>query len=337
VKAAFIVSTATALLLSSSAALMADTITLTNGREIYGRFVRETKTALLMRIGGGGILEVKKSDIATYTEDDNIGLDYGKGGVPLEAPKEAKGDGDKEQAGEEKGPEKAGSKEAGDWQSQLPEAAKSLTEKQKKKLLAELEKLRPMSEEYLAATKPSDEEAALIAGYVKSMGYRRKAGNRGRRNVAADNLAKLGLKALPAAVKLLDDANPYQRMSAAKVIAEIAGKDEAWSFYTFHFKLDQTLTKLVGEQSAALSFGIRAEANKCLEGLTGKKTGFEPNNDQFRSRAQAESVRNWQTHFNKARKSYDKSEEKRAKAWEKALKTWKTGKSSKTSKSKKSR
>src|SRR6516225_1138513 len=62
------------LVAAPAARVHADTITLKNGREVNGKIVDEKKDFVMFKVLQGTI-KILKRDIATFTEDDNIGLD----------------------------------------------------------------------------------------------------------------------------------------------------------------------------------------------------------------------------------------------------------------------
>ena len=58
-------------LLAAASPVVADTVTLKNGREIHGKLVSEGKNEVRLRTAGGTIT-IPRADIATFNENDFI-------------------------------------------------------------------------------------------------------------------------------------------------------------------------------------------------------------------------------------------------------------------------
>jgi hypothetical protein len=306
-----------------SGSALADTAILKNGREIHGRMIRETKTFIEMRIAQGGRIRIRKVDIATFTENDNFGFDYGQGGKAKKpvntGEKESDAKAEKPSTPKEDAQPKS-EKEL--FKETLPKASKRLNEKQQKKLLDKLFELRAPKLAFLPGTKPSAKESQEIKALFKTMGYSRKAGNRGVRDQAVAKLAAYGVKVLPGVAAGMDDSNVWRRRNTLRLIAKIAKNDDAWAFYNSHFKISQKLISLVVDQSDELSFSVRSAANTSLTKLSGKSVKFIENSDQFRTRGQVTARDKWELLFAKRADVYKASEAERAGKYKKLLKDW---------------
>lgn len=312
----------------------ADTATLRNGREIHGKLIRETKSYIELRIAQGGKMRIRKSDIATFTENDNYGLEYGKGGVA----KDPKGSSKKDGAGDT-GKSKVPSPKTGapktpeeEFRASLPTPSEDWKDEDLKKMFATLYSSRDPKDVFLKNTTASSSEATEIKKLITEMGYTRKAGNRGIRDQAVGKLTKFGAKVLPALVKSISGGNFYLKRNACRVISKIAKSDAEWSFYNQHFKISDSIIPLLAEQSSELSFTVRNSANEALVKIAGKGVGFVANNDQFRTAGQLAAQSKWKEAMSAAKKIYEKSQLERETKYKKALTDWEDGPAEETKK-----
>lgn len=252
-----------------SSAAQADTCTMRDGREIHGRLIHENRDYVFLRIADGGTLRIERELIVSFVENDNYGFDYGRGGIDPATPAgAAAGAGTGSSTGPSTGsgssgataPKAAGSadqKALEAFAAKLPKPSEKLSELDRQTLLERLYAARPQSEEWLEKTKATGDENLTIDQLARKMGVARKVGNRGARDLAADQLAAFDVKALPALSKALSDSSPYARRNAALVITKIIKKNEpAWAFYLSHFKLGDRLVANVSEQADIYSYAV---------------------------------------------------------------------------------
>ncbi|MDF1660439.1 MAG: hypothetical protein P1V97_01620 [Planctomycetota bacterium] len=307
----------------------ADTATLRNGREIHGKLIRETKSYIELRIAQGGKMRIRKSDIATFTENGNYGLEYGKGGVAKDPKSSDKKDGTEDGVDKGQTPnsaDKGKPKTAEDaFRASLPKPSSDWKDEDLSKMFATLYASRKPEDSFLPKTQASSTESEEIKRLIGAMGYSRKAGNRGVRDQAVDKLAKFGVKALPAVVKSISGGNYYLKRNACRVIAKIAKVDAEWAFYDQHFKISDTIIPLLNEQSSELSFTVRNAANQALVKIAGKGVGFIENTDQFRTAAQLAAQGKWKESSTASKKSYEKAQLEREKTYKKTLLDWEDG------------
>jgi hypothetical protein len=317
-------------LIVMSGTVFADTATLRNGREIHGRLIVETSKFIELRIAQGGRMRIMKEDIATFTENDNHGQNYGKGGV--KSPRSRNGSSGKKSGGvkgsrkkvDSKKPRVKDAKEL--FRDSLPKASRSLKAEEKEKLLEKLFSLRDPKGAYLSLTVANAEENEELTQLFKDIGYARKAGNRGLRGQALEKLKKFGVKALPKAIEgLKNKSNVYVRRNSLRCITHMVEKGERWGFYNSHFGISEGALGLLVDQAHDLSFGVRSAANDLLKKTAGEGVGFIGNTDQFRTANQLESKKNWTKVIQSAEKSYKRDQEKRREKFEEALSEWKEG------------
>lgn len=306
-----------------------DTATLRNGREIHGKLIRETKSYIELRIAQGGKMRIRKSDIATFTENENYGLDYGKGGKARDPKAPSKEGGSENSA--EKGNPPSSTKKGQDktpeqeFRASLPKPSEDWKDADLKKLFDTMYGARDPKLVFLPKTEASASESQEIGKLISAMGYARKAGNRGIRDQAVEKLSKMGVKVLPQLVKSMSGGNFYLKRNACRVISKIAKSDAEWQFYDQHFKISEAVIPLVTEQSNELSFTVRNAANAALVKIAGKSVGYVENNDQFRTAAQLTAQTKWKEVSSAAKKSYEKFQLEREKIYKKALADWEDG------------
>lgn len=306
------------LILVASGLARADTVTLTNGREMHGRLVKETRDFIMLEVNAG-VIRIEKTKIATYTRNRNYGRGYGVGGVPL-PPKPTVEDPKPKPKPKKDEPKK----DLPAWRKALPEPHESLSEEQRAELLKALEDSRPVKDEYLKAAEEGD-DAARIRDLFNLMGYSRKVGNRGIREQSRKELEAFGVKNLERLAANLDSPNFYKRMNTVKLLRSLATKSDEWTWYLYHFKLHEKLINAVGEQLDLGSYVIRDEADAALRALTGQSSAFQGNGDQFRTREQARAQQEWRAYFAKAEPAFKAAQKTRAETYQKALETWKNG------------
>jgi hypothetical protein len=323
-----------AFVLLGSSPAQADTCTMRDGREIHGRLIRETKDHVFLRIADGGTLRIEREFVVSFVENDNYGFDYGRGGIdPASTAATPTAAGAKSETGSGSSgataPKTAGSadqKALEAFAAKLPKPSEKLSELDRQTLLERLYAARPQSDEWLEKTKASGDETLTIDQLAKKMGVARKVGNRGARDLAADQLAAFDAKALPALSKALSDRSPYARRNAAQVITKILKRTEpAWAFYLVHFKLGERLVANVAEQADIYSYAVRDASNTALEAIFGGSIGFEPNSDQFRTPGQAECAATWANKWTARQKEFALNEAARAKEYDSLLEGWKQG------------
>lgn len=331
-------------LVFSAGSVFADTVTLKNGREIRGRLVKENKDFIFVKVQSGGVIRIEKNSVVTFTEDERDGSSYvptkpmatGSSAVAKEERNDSEGDKgtssatggstagststkDSSSSGSSTGAEKK------DWESSLPEAHASLSEKDKADLLKVLRENRDRSEELLKATKASKEEQTKIDADYKDLGYARKAGNRGRRDQARERLKGQGLKSLPKVMEGFSRGNYYVRYHSLLLLKELVSKTDDWEWYAYHYKLPGMCLQAMKDQSETTSFGVRNEANAVLVKLFGESKGYVNNQDQFRSRSQILADQSWTQHCTTWRQAYTKKLEDMKKKYNEALEKWKNG------------
>jgi hypothetical protein len=219
-----------------------------------------------------GTIKILKRDIATFTEDDNIGLDkIGKPRADAIKP-------EPETSG--KGPDAS-------------DDEKAAITKLRNDLKAQLEKLGKGPEARMKDAELSVEERQLVD---EKIGHMQREGGKSNtmRQVALTEVTNLSPKSK--AVKVLLDlltGRDTVKASAAQGLADVASDADAkW----MAFKLDAP-TRLLGlleDQGDELAGKSRQAANAALERLTEKSIGGWPaSEDAFRSQAEAEAAPKW--------------------------------------------
>ncbi len=308
------IAAAAALLWSAPEMARADTVTLKNGREIHGRLVEERVDAIRIRTVGGTIT-IAKSEVATFTENDNFGSDYARpetGGVPTPPASGggATGGGSTEGAtggGSQAGGAATGAPTGSDaksmaegwtWGPDVTDEQKEALTPKRDALFAELEKLGAPAEERLAKLELSGEEEQVLSERIQAMAWRRRQGSANlRRQNAKDRLIQeFGVKAIPRLVTSLGSDNQWIARMSAQALGELAkgGEDkEERRWLMYHFDAPGGLIKLLDHQGEVDSPFIRQEANAALEAITGASHGFQASTESLRTPAESRTYEAW--------------------------------------------
>ena len=329
-------------LLAAAGPVVADTVTLKNGREIHGKLVSEGKNDVRLRTAGGTIT-IPRADIATFNENDFVEPALEKGSDPVDTSKPAgddaakPGDAAKPPAGNPPAAGDAPTKETWLWAAGLDKATIDKMTPLRDKYLGELEKIGLSPAERLKKVELDAEETAELEklmesfdrrqSHVRTQGGRRIRGNNSRnqaRRAAANNVADYGALAIKPLREKMRSANALDQRMAAQTITKINADDdfkaEEIAWYRYHFDVPGALIAMMGTQSDPLSYLVRNEANTALMGVTGQGGfGFELGKGQEVSPAEAEAARQWSIWWTTERSRWVKEEEAKEKKREALL------------------
>ncbi len=331
-------------LLAAAGPVVADTVTLKNGREIHGKLVSEGKTEVRLRTAGGTIT-IPRADIATFNENDFIEPALDKDTTPTETPPTTPADGTKPADGAKPEDGAAGggavtppepgatpTKETWLWAPGLDKATIEKMTPLRDKYLEELEKIGPTPAERLKKVELDAEEAAELDKLMESFdrrqshvrtqtGGRRIRGNNSRnqaRRAAANNVADYGALAIKPLRDKMRSANALDQRMSAQTIVKIGGDDEfkadEITWYRYHFDIPAALISMLGVQSDALSYLVRNDGNTALMAVTGQPGfGFEIGKGQEVTPAEGEAARQWSIWWSTERNRWVKEEEAKEK------------------------
>lgn len=330
-------------LLAAAGPVVADTVTLKNGREIHGKLVSEGKTEVRLRTAGGTIT-IPRADIATFNENDFIEPALDRASEPTDTAQPAGGDGAKPADGAKPtdgakpadggAPAAAGdmpTKETWVWAAGLDKATIDKMTPLRDKYIGELEKIGPTPAARLKKVELDAEETAELdklmesfdrrQSHVRTQGGRRIRGNNTRnqaRRAAANNVADYGALAIKPMRDKMRSANALDQRMSAQTITKIGPDDdfkaEEISWYRYHFDVPGGLIAMLGTATDPLSYLVRNEANNALMGVTGQSGfGFELGKGQEVSPAEAEAARQWSIWWSTERNRWVKEEEAKEK------------------------
>ncbi len=314
----------------------ADTVTLKNGREIHGRLVEERDDSIRIKTVGGTIT-IAKSEVATFTENDNFGEEeYGRITPATEKPEKPAEGAEEAPAAERGGAEQpakdgaAAGAESGEWRWDA-----SVTDEQKARLtpirdalLEELKKLPPSEEEMKAVVALSGPEKETLDDRVQAMAWRRRQGsaNLRRENAMERVVEEFGEKAIPRLVQALGGSGQWVARMSSRALGELAkpagqglGKDAAsrkWLLY--HYDAPGALIELLDHQGEIDSPFIRRDANAALEAITGEKQGWPTSTESLRTAAETKAYRAWVAWWKGAQTAW-KAEQTKAEARRKEI------------------
>lgn len=305
-------------------AAFADTVTLKNGREVNGRLVEEREDAIRIRTGGG-VIEIRKVEIATFSENENWG-DYGRelpaetpakpedappGGKPGDKPTD-QGGSPKPAGGAATAPDKVPTKEEWKWPAGL--GAEKIAELTpiRDKYLDELKAMGPTPEERLKKLQLHPEENDKLTELMQRIDFRQLQGSANliRRKARDRIIEELGLKAterLTAGAR--QDDNYWQKRVSAEALQLLAKDDDArWVLY--HFDSPGALTTLLRHQGDQTnSAPMRNQGNTSLEAITKHSVNWVDGTEAMRTAEETAAMERW-TSWWKAEKARWDAEQK---------------------------
>lgn len=303
----------------------ADTVTLKNGREIHGRLVEERDDSIRIKTVGGTIT-IAKSEVATFTENDNFGEEeYGRVTPASERPAPpARGEAGTpaaEQPG--RGGESAttpASEGEWRWDPSVSDEQKARLTPVRDALLEELKELPPSEEEMKAVVAVSGPDKQTLDERVQAMGWRQRQGsaNLRRENAMKRVIEEFGERSIPRLVQAVGGNNQWVARMSARALGELAkpageglGKDAAsrkWLLY--RYDAPGALIKLLDHQGEIDSPFIRQEANAALEAITGQKHGWPASTESLRTAAESRAYQAWVTWWKGAEAAWKAEQEK---------------------------
>ena len=301
-------------------AVRADTVTLKNGREVHGRLVEEKEDVIRIR-SGGGIMEIKKADVATFSENENWG-DYGRE-VPVAAkPDEPAGDkptGDKptgdKPAGEGGANGDVPSKDKWKWPAGLAAEKIAALTPIRDRLFKELEALGPSPEERLKMIELHAEERDTLNQLIERLDFQQQQGsaNAIRRKASGRIVSELGDKAIPALCECVKQSENYwkARMGAETLSALAATDDGRWLMY--HFNAPSGLLELLKNQGdAGDSPALRSQANKTLEAITKHTENWAESTEAMATPEELAAAERWGKWWPVGKDKWEREEKKKA-------------------------
>lgn len=260
-------------------AALADTVTLTNGREIHGRLVEEKRDSIRMRTEGG-VITIPKAQIASFTEGE-VFFNYGGKARTQEQVDAATGQPAQPgqqppaQPGQQPPAGGAGGTSAADWKWPAGLSAEKIEELTpiRDEVLKQLAEIGPTAEERLKAVVTSAEERARIQELIVRFDWQRRQGSaNAQRNQARDHVAEFGVKAIPQLVESLKSEAQWTKRISAQALGLIAktGKPEDTRWLMYHHEVLAGLVTLLDHQGEVDSPFVRADANAALEAVTGR-------------------------------------------------------------------
>lgn len=304
--------------LGLSSPASADTVTLKNGRELHGRLIEERVDRIRIRTTGSGVIVIMKSDIATFSENEQD--------MELTPPSRTPAPEVGGETGGEPGAE-GGDTSDGDWAPGVTDEQKAELGPLREKLEKELEELGPSAEERLKANELTAPERQALAAKIKSLAVRRRQGsaNLRRRNAMESLVNEFGARAIPQLVDGLGNANQWIARMSAQALGQVArsAKDKAATqWLMFHYKAPAGLITLLDHQGEVDSPFIREEANASLEAISGASQGFVASKSSLQTPAEARAGKAWKEWWDRMRDftaTAEKKKETRRKELQDAL------------------
>ena len=298
----------------------ADTVTLKNGREVNGRLVEEREDVIRIRTGGG-VIEIRKAEIATFSENENWG-DYGREVPPEVAQPKPE---DQPKPGEDKPasgggakpaplePGKVPTKEEWKWPAGLsPEKIAELTPI-RDRYLEELKAMGPTPEERLKKLELHPEENDKLTELMQRIDFRQIQGSANliRRKARDRIVEELGLKAAQRLIQgARQDDNYWQKRVSAEALKLLCKDDEArWVMY--HFDAPGALLTLLRHQGDVTNSGpMRNQGNESLEAITKHSENWPAGMESMRSPGESAAMERWNSWWKREKSRWDEEQKK---------------------------
>lgn len=336
-------------MLAAAPAVLADTVTLTNGRELHGLLVEETEEWIRLRAPGGSIT-VPKHEVASFTADENWGGEYGDHG-PAEGGPEAAPTEPAEPT-EPPGQGSAGI-EPWTWAAGVPPERIAAMEPIRDRLIGQLRALGPTPAERLRAAEASQQETERLNDLVERFAVRRANVRKrrgalgatpeqrvGRRRMLRDSLREeavsFGPKAIPQLVSAVRDPSFWRRRMAVMALSELtageAGGEMAFDessgswvrtpvgagappelarWLLYHFDAPAGLIEVLAVRGETMAPFLREEADRALSAITQHSVGYEPTTLEDPTPAEQQAAEEWRRWWKEERARWTGEEQRR--------------------------
>ena len=296
----------------------ADTVTLKNGREIYGRLVEEKEGSIRIRTSGGTIT-ISKTEVATFSENESLeppkkrmtareeeaekSAAAERARIEAErakrAPKDEDGDkddGDKDDGDKDDGGDGDDGAKKWEWNPDVSDERIDELTPLRDERLEQLKEIGPTKEQRLKKLALSKTELNDLKERIKTIGARtnrRRRGNLMREKALNGIIDTYGLRAYERLTTSLGSKNLWTKRMAARGLASLAGKgDEGeaeWLFW--NYDASAGLLALMDHQGEFDSPNIREDGFKALSKYVKKNINFKASDSAISTPAESQALK----------------------------------------------